>query len=295
MRVCLFVVLCLALGCGGEGSGAGAGAGATESAATATGSAATATGSDSSGAVLPVESSSSGPLGESSGEPSPCTEVHAGDLVLEGQADNEALSRLREVQGNVTITGDVTCLEGLGCLETIRGSLLIQRTQGLHSLAGLDRLAEIGDVLWVTNNADLESLEGLTALRFVAVIRLGGNRITSLGLSQLQAVDTIAIGDCFYDGTHATGEPLLEDFDGLQSLLAVVHVQIYDAPMLRSLSGLEAFAERGGALGLLTLWRNAELDPAAVADVVDASVGLNVDACGNQGEPTDACSCGPPP
>jgi hypothetical protein len=242
------------------------------------------------------QGASTGASAESTGEPSPCSEVHPEHLLLQAQADIEALSHLREVRGNLTITGGVTSLQGLGCLETVRGSLLIEQTQGLQDLTGLDRLADIGGQLVVTRNPNLQSLEGLSSLRFVSVIRLVRNGLTTLGLSHLQAAKTIVIGECALEGDPRSpaGEPLLEDFDGLESLLALQSVEVYDSPMLASLSGLEAFAERGGSLGSLQLWLNETLDAAAVAAVTDAFDGVHVDVCGNEDENADNCFCPPP-
>ena len=204
----------------------------------------------------------------------------------------EAASLLREVSGNVIITGDIASLASLGCLETIEGALSIRDTQGLRDLAGLHAVTDIGGQLSIHGNPELESLAGLSNLRYASWIHLSGNGITHLGLDRLQATNSIAIGDCLPEGT---GEPLLEDFDGLESLLALSSVAVYSSPRLTGFSGLQAFAQRGGSLNILKLWFNEQLDPEAISEVTEAFKGVSVDTCGNGGDNQDECFCPPPP
>lgn len=269
----------------------------TSTATSAEGDVASSTEAPSAGSSLTSDSvadstSSSVSTDDGSGEPSPCTESHVGDLVLATQADVEAQGFLREVQGTLTITGAVTSLDPLGCLETIRGHLYVQETHGLQDLIGLGRLAEIGGQLHATQNPGLQSLAGLTSLRFIQVLRLSQNGLTSLELSDLQAAGEIVIGG--WCGAGGEGEPLLEDFDSLDSLLAISRVTIYDSPSLTGLSGIEAFAERGGSMSGLELWFNEQLAPGLIAEVANTfAQHVYVDACENGGETDNPCSCKP--
>ncbi len=237
------------------------------------------------------ESSTTQASSDTSGASSPCPEVLEGDLILETQEDVEAASLLREVNGNVTITGDITNLESLGCLETIQGYLSIRDTQGLLDLAGLHAVTDIGGQLGVYDNPELETLAGLSTLRYASWIHLSGNGITHLGLDRLQATNVITIGDCL---PESTGEPLLEDFDGLESLLALGAVEIFGSPRLAGFSGLQAFAQRGGSLNRLKLWFNEQLEPETITEVTEAFGEVSVDVCGNGGGSQDECFCPSP-
>ncbi|MGH1345328.1 MAG: hypothetical protein ACRBN8_27445 [Nannocystales bacterium] len=247
------------------------------------------------GSGMVPEASTQGASEETGGESSVCTEVHIGDLVLSTQDDVEASARLREVQGSLTISGNVASLAALGCLETIAGGLTVDETRGLRNLEGLGQLADVGGWLTATSNPDLESLEGLSSLRFVSWIYLGRNGLTHLGLSDLQAAEGIVVGGCSLDGARDSGEPLLVDFDGLDALLALGVVAIYESPMLMRLSGLEAFAQRGGQILSLSLWFNEQFDLGSVTDATDLFEGTHIDACGNEGQSTERCFCPPPP
>ncbi len=119
-----------------------------------------------------------------------------------------------------------------------------------------------------------------------------GNGLTELGLHALQATDGITIGDCLStDGVDS----MLQDFDGLESLLAIGRVSIHHSPQLTSFSGLHDFAERGGSLVSVRLWFNEQLEPEAIDAVDDAFGGLILDLCGNAGEDPKQCFCPPPP
>ena len=141
-------------------------------------------------------------------------------------------------------------------------------------------------------NAELESLAGLESLRHAAFILVSGNGLTHLGLPALQGSDGITIGDCFSDDGV---DSMLEDFDGLESLLAVGSVSIHHSPQLTSLSGLQDFAQRGGSLPTLRLWFNERLEAETIDALNDAFGGLVLDVCGNEGDSPRECSCPPPP
>lgn len=220
-----------------------------------------------------------------------CPDVLAGDLRLDTAQSVEAARGIRHVTGSVFITGEVESLEPLGCLESIDGALSINATS-LRDLGGLEALTEIGDQLWVHANPELESLGRLQSLRFAASIRMSGNGLTELGLSQLQGTREIVIGDCISDDGV---DSMLQDFAGLESLLGIGTVSIHHSPELTALSGLHAFAERGGSLSILRLWVNEQLDPATISELSDAFGGVSLDVCGNAGDDPEKCFCPPPP
>ena len=290
----LVVALAAAFGCGGEGrpgaSGDGSGDGSSGVAPPLDASGSSSTSSESS--TREGTDGSASASSTDSGGATPCSEVVEGDLELDAQADLEAVRSVREIEGTLAITGSVVDLEALGCLESIRGSLQIHDTAGLGDLSGLEGLTHVGGQLWVARNPDLASLDGLSSLRFASWINLSHNGITHLGLPALQATDSITIGDCLPEDE---GEPLLEDLDGLDALLALTTVSVHHAPNLAALSGLQAFAERGGSVAIVKLWFNEQLDPATIDALTDADPGISLDACGNAGQSTERCWCPPPP
>lgn len=240
-----------------------------------------------------------GGAAESTGIPEddPCTEVLEGPLVLSSQADVEAAQLVREVDGDVIIEGSVTSLAPLGCLRRVGGDLSVTETE-LVDLSGLSGLADLGSRLIVRRNANLESLAGLDALRFASEIRLESNRLQTLGLTELQALDRLQIGDCYAGmGDVGLGEPELEALDTLDGLLALGTVTVWSSPSLKSLEALEAYADRGGRGVYLSFWWNASLDPAEVDAVASALESPEVTTCALEGEDPDGCLCpmGPPP
>ena len=253
--------------------------------------------SDTSTTEIATTSTSTG-LGEagssSTGEPSPCTDVHEGSLTLDGQTEVDSSLALREVTGSLVITGDVQSLASLSCLSRVGADLRIQGTADLADLTGLFSLSYVGRRLDISHNENLESLDGLDALGFVPYISIQGNALRSLKLDELQAVEQLQIGDCCSRGA---GEPELEDLSGLGSLISVDLVDVCDLPKLVELSGLQAFADRGGSVIGLDFRRNTSLDPGLVE-----AVGLDLEAssvmtCGNLGQDPErvSCLCGPPP
>lgn len=87
-----------------------------------------------------------------------------GDYLIEDMEDVEGLAGYPVVSGNLTINGSVTSLDGLQCLTTIEGSLVIGSTD-LVTLDGLNSLETINSSLFITSNESLEDiLSGLESL-----------------------------------------------------------------------------------------------------------------------------------
>lgn len=136
-----------------------------------------------------------------------------------------------EIEGNVIISGaDITSLDGLGVLLSIRGNLEIRLNELLGDLSGLQNLETLGGDLRIEQNDVLENL---------------------LDLENLSDINgDLIIGDIVWGQyPYSTGNPLLTSLAGLSSLVSVQgNLKLCGNYSLVTLSGLENLASVGGNL-----------------------------------------------
>ena len=220
-----------------------------------------------------------------------CSEVVAGDLVLASRDDVLGAAHVREVAGSLWIEGEVDDLAPLACLQRVGSNLLIRDTTALADLSGLSALDYVGGGISAWGNVGLTSLAGLSALRHVPSITLRHNALTTLGLTELQALGWLSIGDC----GPGTGEPNLEALDTLGSLIALDAVSVQGSPSLAALPALHDFADRGGRDVALHFWWDTSLAPETIEAARAALETPAADVCGVMGQSDENCWCPPPP
>ena len=171
-----------------------------------------------------------------------------------------------EIEGNVSLgpdyysnVTDITNLNGLSVLTSIKGNLGISGNYLLTNLSGLEGLTSIGSNLHISSNRRLDSLKGLDNLNYVGGnVILGGymawinitdltglNKLTSIGgnfeiyychLTSLEGVDKLtSIGGGFY-----IGGTTLTNMEGLENLNSIGgDFYIGGANALTGMEGLE--------------------------------------------------------
>lgn len=188
--------------------------------------------------------------GDPDGGSTACTKAHEGDLVVRTPVELEALRDHRFVSGDLIVDcPDCTTLEPLGCLEEVGKMLSIVGCDQLESLDGLSALRRAGlrdqnggiaigfyFVPWETSgNARLRTLDGLGPLELVEG-RVDVRKNPELrDLSGLRGLKNIA-GALFVVDNDALGS--LEDLSELQSTRGAFDVS--DNDLLVDLSGLGA-------------------------------------------------------
>jgi hypothetical protein len=168
----------------------------------------------------------------------------------------DGLSILTSVRGNMVIgdhfgaNSSLSSLTGLDSLTTIGGSLDVRHNDILTNLAGLDNLTYIGGNLSIYDNHDLANLTGLEGLNYlpgnlsIGIYFLGGN----FSLTDLTGLDNLAsIG-----GNLSIAEnSALTTLTGLEMLTNIgasfVLNENYD---LVSLTALESLTHLGGNLSI---------------------------------------------
>jgi hypothetical protein len=122
-----------------------------------------------------------------------------------------------EIQGNVIINGEsITNLNGLSFVTTIVGYLYIHDNNDLTSLQGLDNLTSVGGLLLFDNNnlTTLTGLDNLTANTGSLLIGSNTNLINLTGLESLTSSSSIRIGDLF----ATQGNPNLISLSGIENI-----------------------------------------------------------------------------
>ncbi|HLP93685.1 MAG TPA: hypothetical protein VK168_06590 [Saprospiraceae bacterium] len=155
----------------------------------------------------------------------------------------------KQIMGNVTISGpDITNLNGLSGITSFGKGLYIQNNPNLESLEGLNQVHTIGagavsGSLYITNNPNLTDLSGLDELSHI-FMRLDISQ--NDGLDSLHGLDKLqSIGSTFYFQNNDQ----IKDLKGLGRLEYVGgDVYIEDCDQLLSLAGLEKLDRVGSSL-----------------------------------------------
>lgn len=161
------------------------------------------------------------------------------------------------LNGNLSILGqELTDVAGLesSALRVVTGYLSASNSSSLESLRGLGRLERIGGSLVVEANERLKTLEGLEGLD-----RLGSNSITdTIVLSTnplLEDVGALANASRILVSVVATGNTALKSLAGIDALRATNSVLIANNPALTELGGLQKLE----AVGNITVASNEAL------------------------------------
>ncbi|MBK7409908.1 MAG: T9SS type A sorting domain-containing protein [Saprospirales bacterium] len=161
-----------------------------------------------------------------------------------------------EIEGNVEIVGaDITNLNGLAGITSIKGNFKIHDNALLESLAGMDNLTAVEGslMLWGNNGlVNLHGLEGLTTVQHHLAI--GSNPDTCLcpvgnyALTSLSGLEGLTfVGG----GLYIQKNILLPDLSGLDNLVTVGgDLMLGDNTMLSSMTGLEGLTSIGGTLSI---------------------------------------------
>ncbi len=193
----------------------------------------------------------------------PCGGVLEGDFAVENTADLETLAGYSQITGSLAIeeTG-LSSIEGLECLTSIGGDLVIRENSQLGSLTGLDGLAHVGGNVRIVL-VPITDLDGLGSLAWVGE----SFRLTDCGqLDSLAGLDALsAIGL----GLRIASNSSLTSLDGLEGLDWLgFEIDIHSNPSLADLGGL---ADIGflGLGGRITVAGNASLATCAAVAVRD--------------------------
>jgi len=172
-----------------------------------------------------------------------------GDYVVSTPADVEALVGFTSISGSFRIV-EVSSVAGLGCLQTIGGSLEVGSGSSdtyyctsLESLEGLEGLTSIGGHLMIACNPPLGSLAplgGITTIGEGLYVYSNSSLRTLAGLGGITSART---------WLRVVGNESLESLEGLGSLATVDgDVAILRNPSLTNLDGLGGLASVGSSL-----------------------------------------------
>ncbi len=166
------------------------------------------------------------------------------EFTTQGQIDSFAINypACTEIEGSVRIIGDsIVNLNGLHQIESIGTALIIQQTH-LINLQGLENLTYIGDVLYISINQFMETLNGLGSLVHIdrTLSIYGNSTLTSLeGLNSLEY-----IGYNF----HVYGNESLQNFAGLNNLYSIGNEFEVISTGVVDFSGLENLTQVFGGI-----------------------------------------------
>ena len=154
-----------------------------------------------------------------------------------------------EIEGAVTISGNnITNLNGLSVLTSIKNQLSIDSCISLTSLTGLENLESI-EQIWILNNPSLLNLQGFPndSISFYFLGIVNNDALTSLsGLEGVKTVFNLFIGE----------NDALVSLSGLENLTKIEllmgwgsGLQIIDNDALINLTGLEGLTSFGNSGG----------------------------------------------
>jgi len=154
-----------------------------------------------------------------------------------------------EIKGDVIISDyfpeNITNLNGLGVLNSIRGDLKIIVNPVLTSLAGLEGLTSIDSTLTISNNIGLLTLTGLEGLTSIGgdLTLIDNDALTNL--SGLAGLTSIGRNIYLSDNNSLTS---LTGLEGLTSINSNLNISNHIS--LITLTGLEGLTSIGGKLNI---------------------------------------------
>ena len=193
--------------------------------------------------------------------------IYVGDVEVRTDADVAILEGYEVIQGSLGVFEGVTDLSALHALEEVTGSLRIEDTTTLPSLAGLEKVAVIGVDLGIRGST-LTSLDGLDALASVEGLSIEDTE-------NLQDLSALANVQGLSRNLVVTNSNLesLAGLDGLTEVRGYLNIQ--NASALSSLSGLEGVAYVGKTLFVVQCPRIEDLAGLAGLRTVKESVSIS--------------------
>ncbi len=148
---------------------------------------------------------------------------------LQSDADAAAYASCQSVTGHLRIRqSSLTSLDALSQLRHVSGTLEISDNPELEDLQGLSQLQSVG-ALEVRGNPQLEQLLGLESLRQAKNVRIEANGIyDTVGLAGLSEVEVLVVKD----------NPRLISLRGFKGLQRAQSVEIRNNPRLAAYYGL---------------------------------------------------------
>jgi hypothetical protein len=232
-----------------------------------------------------------------------------GSLSVDEETGLEWLSTVREVTGQLYVNsfGGSRDLRELRCLDTVGGSVSVQRNPDLESLAGMEKLREIGGILFVTENPRLKTLD-LPAEKIYG-ISVGLNpSLETLGLTELRDIEFLSIGSISCpefpepetSPTIVGDNPLLKSIEALQNLEEPATFIIAGQSGFTSTNGIvrttELFQEKypDRQYGVQSLFlRNPNLSESEISEAFEAEGRMSYgadQACENRDDDR-RCTC----
>jgi hypothetical protein len=206
--------------------------------------------------------------------------THIGQLEITGSVtDLSPLQDLASIGGALYIrnTTNLMSLKGLDNLEAANATglfhgMYIENNAKLQTLKGLDKMAAARGELYIRDNDELESLDGLGSLTYIHFgdfMIEGCAKLRSLrGLEKftwlngdLILINNPVLNDIRALGNLSTltdvlkifGNPTLQNLDGLESLRKVESLYLEDLPLLSDLNGLSNLDSITGGLSITNL------------------------------------------
>lgn len=147
-----------------------------------------------------------------------------------------------EIEGDVFISGsNISDLQGLNVVTSVR-ALVIEETDSLQNLIGLENLITIRGTLEIWNTNSLQSLEGLENISLIG----GGMEISSNAL--LESLTSFFDLDSIGFHLNICHNAVLTSLTGLNINTVERSIYIENNPSLTSLSALENITSIGGSL-----------------------------------------------
>jgi hypothetical protein len=177
----------------------------------------------------------------------PCSPDSQDTISLASDDDVAALAALRcDTVWSLEITGTVTTLAGLETIRDVGNVLYVHDTGELENLKGLEGVEQAG--LVIASNTGLVSLTGLGGMQVVTTLVIAQN----VGLKDLGALTNASFADASLTITGNEGLPNLVGFEGMTEVGGMV---LADNAGLESLQGLDNL-QTGGSL---TITNNPDL------------------------------------
>lgn len=150
------------------------------------------------------------------------------------------------ILGNVTILGaGITQLDSLYTVAQVDGDLYLSNNENLQDINGLQNLERVGGAVRIQGNPLLENLDGLSNLRVLA-----GDYFYVSNNGQLKNMELNAL-DSIMGLVHIWSHDSLLDLDGFNNLHYLGQdLNIFMNPNLLSITGFASLAHISGALRL---------------------------------------------
>ncbi|WP_298762565.1 T9SS type A sorting domain-containing protein [uncultured Polaribacter sp.] len=185
--------------------------------------------------------------------------IYTGSLSLKSQAEVDAFGaeNYTEIEGWLRVEGeDITNLDALQTLEKVKYSLWILNNPNLESINGLFNLksvaiSDISSNLYIKNNFKLKSLKGIQNLKYINFIKIIGNK-------SLKDIDSLKNINPKIRHINISENDSLLDLKGLQNIKEITgYLYLKENKNLQSLKGLDSLITIGGTL---TLQENVSIE-----------------------------------